>query len=428
MRGADNNTATTAARIFSRLDSVEEVQRSRSGSAVGIAAQPGGAGGGAGAGAGAGAAVAVAATSTSAAAAAAAAVAAGSPARAGQQQQQKATQYGSVGVGVGGAGIGLGVGVGVGVGNAAGVVRNRSASTILDLGHSKAATAGQSALSRKFSSAATGTAGDVNGYGDGAAKCDTYNGLATAGAGAGAGGVGLGAGRIAAGAPVATASSLGISLRERLSISGASGGAAAAAEATTTVSGGSAPTIGSSIGPSVPHCKRQGSFSNVFSKLIDGMPASTMFAKFKSSANVAASTSSQNVAEGNPITQYFEIGKPVACAGPELCWRIHDGYRKSDNKVREPLSPSEMHTSFHFRSVCLSPPALSFYSPLGMLCVYIREEGSRETAQASPQGDHYRAAEGLGKDIGTLSSSPGECVLHKHLSTSKRAGENSCFC
>lgn len=346
MRGADKNTATTAARIFSRLDSVEEVQRSRSGSAVGIAAQPGGAGAG-GAGAGAGAAVAVAATSTSAAAAAA--VAAGSPARAGQQQQQKATQYGSVGVDVGGA---IGLGVGVGVGNAAGVVRNRSASTILDLGHRKASTAGQSALSRKFSSAATGTAGDVNGYGDGAAKCDIYNGLATAGAGAGAaagaGGVGLGAGRIAAAAPVATASSLGISLRERLSISGASGGAAAAAaEATTTVSGGSAPTIGSSIGPSVPHCKRQGSFSNVFSKLIDGMPASTMFAKFKSSANVAASTSSQNVAEGNPITQYFEIGKPVACAGPELCWRIHDGYRKSDNKVREPLSPRRMHTSFH---------------------------------------------------------------------------------
>ncbi|KAH8369983.1 hypothetical protein KR093_001765, partial [Drosophila rubida] len=61
------------------------------------------------------------------------------------------------------------------------------------------------------------------------------------------------------------------------------------------------------------------------------MPAGTMFAKFKS-ANVAASTSMQNVAEGNPITQYFEIGKPVACAGPELVWRIHDGYRKSDNK------------------------------------------------------------------------------------------------
>lgn len=400
MRGADNKTATTAARIFSRLDSVEEVQRSRSGSAVGIAAQPGSAGGGGGAVAGTGAAVAVAAQSSSAAGA-------GSPARAGQHQQQKAAaQYGSVGVGVG-------------VGNAAGVVRNRSASTILDLGHS---SAGQSALSRKFSTAAAaaaaaaqaGTAGDVNGYGDAAAKCDTYNGLAGAGAGAGAGGVGLGTGRIAAAAPVATASSLGISLRERLSISGASGGggAAAASDTTTTLAGGSAPTIGSSsssiASPSVPHCKRQGSFSNVFSKLIDGMPASTMFAKFKSSANVAASTSSQNVAEGNPITQYFEIGKPVACAGPELCWRIHDGYRKSDNKV------SEMHTPCPSLSLSLSTFFSIFLSPSltppGMLCVYIREETGRETAQATPQGDHYGAAEGLGEDIGTLSSSPGECL------------------
>ncbi|EDX09932.1 GD14226 [Drosophila simulans] len=57
-----------------------------------------------------------------------------------------------------------------------------------------------------------------------------------------------------------------------------------------------------------------------------------MFAKFKST-NVAASTATQAVADGNPITQYFEIGKPVACAGPELVWRIHDAYRKSDNKL-----------------------------------------------------------------------------------------------
>lgn len=49
-------------------------------------------------------------------------------------------------------------------------------------------------------------------------------------------------------------------------------------------------------------------------------------------------------------------------------------------------------------------------SPLGMLCVYIREETGRETAQATPQGDHYGATEGLGEDIGTLSSSPGECL------------------
>ncbi|XP_054733391.1 SCY1-like protein 2 isoform X1 [Anastrepha obliqua] len=61
------------------------------------------------------------------------------------------------------------------------------------------------------------------------------------------------------------------------------------------------------------------------------MPAGTMFSKFKS-ANTA-STSLQNITDANPISQYFEIGKQVACAGPELVWRIHDGYRKSDGKA-----------------------------------------------------------------------------------------------
>ncbi|XP_054086089.1 SCY1-like protein 2 isoform X6 [Zeugodacus cucurbitae] len=60
------------------------------------------------------------------------------------------------------------------------------------------------------------------------------------------------------------------------------------------------------------------------------MPAGTMFSKFKS-ANTA-STSLQNITDANPISQYFEIGKQVACAGPELVWRIHDGYRKSDGR------------------------------------------------------------------------------------------------
>nr|XP_041631255.1 fibroin heavy chain-like [Drosophila kikkawai] len=92
-----SKTATTAARIFSRLDSVEEVQRGRSGSAVGITPPGGpgvaGAAGGAAGGAGSGA---VAAT----------AVAAGSPARSGHQQQQ------------------FGVAA----------IRQRSASTVLDIG------------------------------------------------------------------------------------------------------------------------------------------------------------------------------------------------------------------------------------------------------------------------------------------------------
>ncbi|KAG5885655.1 hypothetical protein JTB14_037506 [Gonioctena quinquepunctata] len=56
------------------------------------------------------------------------------------------------------------------------------------------------------------------------------------------------------------------------------------------------------------------------------MPATAMFSKFKSS------TSTQCPLESNPIGQFFEIGKQVASAGPELVWRIHDAFRKSDGK------------------------------------------------------------------------------------------------
>ncbi|XP_055536694.1 SCY1-like protein 2 isoform X4 [Wyeomyia smithii] len=59
------------------------------------------------------------------------------------------------------------------------------------------------------------------------------------------------------------------------------------------------------------------------------MPAATMFSKFKSSSTSAPPP---NPYDNNPITQYFEIGKQVACAGPELVWKIHEGYRKTDGK------------------------------------------------------------------------------------------------
>lgn len=58
------------------------------------------------------------------------------------------------------------------------------------------------------------------------------------------------------------------------------------------------------------------------------MPAATMFSKFKSGP-----ATPQNPIDGNPISQHFEIGKQTACAGPELVWRIHDGYKKSDGRV-----------------------------------------------------------------------------------------------
>lgn len=41
----------------------------------------------------------------------------------------------------------------------------------------------------------------------------------------------------------------------------------------------------------------------------------------------------QTPQETNPITQYFDIGKQVASAGPELVWKIHEAVRKSDKRV-----------------------------------------------------------------------------------------------
>jgi SCY1-like protein 2 len=41
------------------------------------------------------------------------------------------------------------------------------------------------------------------------------------------------------------------------------------------------------------------------------------------------------VADGsNPITKYFQIGKHVASAGPELVWKIFDAVRIEDKQVR----------------------------------------------------------------------------------------------
>lgn len=53
-----------------------------------------------------------------------------------------------------------------------------------------------------------------------------------------------------------------------------------------------------------------------------------MFAKFKS-----ANQTNISPIDNNPITQFFEVGKLTACAGPELVWKIHESFRKSDGKV-----------------------------------------------------------------------------------------------
>ncbi|GJQ76912.1 hypothetical protein Trydic_g15113 [Trypoxylus dichotomus] len=56
------------------------------------------------------------------------------------------------------------------------------------------------------------------------------------------------------------------------------------------------------------------------------MPATAMFSKFKSGG------AAQSPLETNPIAHHFEIGKQIASAGPELVWKIHDAYRKTDSK------------------------------------------------------------------------------------------------
>ncbi|KAH9363288.1 hypothetical protein HPB48_006394 [Haemaphysalis longicornis] len=37
--------------------------------------------------------------------------------------------------------------------------------------------------------------------------------------------------------------------------------------------------------------------------------------------------------EANPISQFYEIGRQTASAGPELIWKIYDAQRKSDKRV-----------------------------------------------------------------------------------------------
>ncbi|EEB16557.1 hypothetical protein Phum_PHUM426920 [Pediculus humanus corporis] len=61
------------------------------------------------------------------------------------------------------------------------------------------------------------------------------------------------------------------------------------------------------------------------------MPAPAMFSKFKYVGSGASAQ--QNILDNNPISQFFEVGKQTSSAGPELIWKIHDAYRKSDGKL-----------------------------------------------------------------------------------------------
>ncbi len=37
----------------------------------------------------------------------------------------------------------------------------------------------------------------------------------------------------------------------------------------------------------------------------------------------------------NPITKYFELGRQVGSAGPEMVWKIFEAIRLEDKKVRQ---------------------------------------------------------------------------------------------
>lgn len=62
-----------------------------------------------------------------------------------------------------------------------------------------------------------------------------------------------------------------------------------------------------------------------------------MFAKLKSSSNSGspAHTLPMTPLDLNPISNYYDVGKQVGSAGPELAWKIFDATRKTDDKVRE---------------------------------------------------------------------------------------------
>lgn len=59
---------------------------------------------------------------------------------------------------------------------------------------------------------------------------------------------------------------------------------------------------------------------------------STMFSKLKSGTS-SVSQGAQILATNN-ILNLFEVGKLVCSAGPELIWKVYEGFRKPDGKVR----------------------------------------------------------------------------------------------
>lgn len=61
--------------------------------------------------------------------------------------------------------------------------------------------------------------------------------------------------------------------------------------------------------------------------------AGAMFSKLKSQTSSSSVSQGAQVLATNNIINLFEIGKLVCSAGPELIWKVYEGYRKPDGKV-----------------------------------------------------------------------------------------------
>ena len=61
-----------------------------------------------------------------------------------------------------------------------------------------------------------------------------------------------------------------------------------------------------------------------------------MLAKLKSNANSSTSEHSNLYLsiDSNPVANYYDIGKIIGTAGPELAWKLYEAHSKSDQKVK----------------------------------------------------------------------------------------------
>lgn len=70
--------------------------------------------------------------------------------------------------------------------------------------------------------------------------------------------------------------------------------------------------------------------------------AGTMFSKLKSGTS-SVSQGAQVLATNN-IINLFDVGKLVCSAGPELIWKVYEGFRKKDGKVSRALPAQTVYS------------------------------------------------------------------------------------